>query len=67
MAATVRCPICKKEVGLDDPNMPFCSDRCRIIDLGNWASEKYVISTPAKSNELEETGNADEQAEGTRQ
>lgn len=28
--------------------MPFCSDRCRIIDLGNWASEKYVISTPAE-------------------
>jgi endogenous inhibitor of DNA gyrase (YacG/DUF329 family) len=26
--------------------MPFCSDRCRILDLGNWASEKYVISTP---------------------
>ena len=41
------CPICRKEVQLDDPFMPFCSDRCRIIDLGNWASEKYVISTPA--------------------
>jgi len=27
--------------------MPFCSDRCRLIDLGNWASEKYVISRPA--------------------
>jgi len=40
---SVRCPICKKKVALDDPNMPFCSDRCRIIDLGNWASEKYVI------------------------
>ena len=26
--------------------MPFCSDRCRIIYLGNWASEKYVIPTP---------------------
>lgn len=26
--------------------MPFCSDRCRIIDLGNWASEKYVIPAP---------------------
>jgi endogenous inhibitor of DNA gyrase (YacG/DUF329 family) len=26
--------------------MPFCSDRCRIIDLGNWATGKYVISTP---------------------
>ncbi len=26
--------------------MPFCSERCRMIDLGNWAAEKYVISTP---------------------
>lgn len=39
----LRCPICKKEVAFDDPNMPFCSDRCRLIDLGNWASEKYFI------------------------
>ena len=52
-AGTVRCPICKKEVALNDPNMPFCSDRCRLIDLGNWASEKYVISTPQALNELE--------------
>lgn len=34
--------------------MPFCSERCRIIDLGNWASEKYVISTPVQQNEFEE-------------
>jgi len=54
MTATVRCPICKKEVAFDDPNMPFCSDRCRLIDLGNWASEKYVISTPLSPNELED-------------
>jgi len=51
---TVKCPICKKDVPLDDPNMPFCSDRCRIIDLGNWASEKYVISTPANRNDIED-------------
>ena len=51
--ATVRCPICKKEVPVDDPNMPFCSDRCRLIDLGNWASEKYVISTPVERKEFE--------------
>jgi len=50
----IKCPICKKDVPFDDPNMPFCSDRCRIIDLGNWASEKYVISSPAKGNELED-------------
>jgi uncharacterized protein len=43
----MRCPICGKEVKLDDPFMPFCSDRCRILDLGNWADGKYVISTPA--------------------
>lgn len=42
----MKCPICKKEVQLSDPFAPFCSDRCRIIDLGNWASGKYVISTP---------------------
>jgi len=43
----MRCPICKKEVAPDNPEMPFCSERCRLIDLGNWASEKYVVSTPA--------------------
>ncbi len=41
------CPICKKAVGEDAPEFPFCSERCRIIDLGNWASEKYVVTTPA--------------------
>ena len=43
----MRCPICRKAVQPDDPFVPFCSDRCRIIDLGNWASEKYVIPMPA--------------------
>jgi uncharacterized protein len=55
MAATTRCPICRKEVSFDDPNMPFCSDRCRLLDLGNWASEKYVISSPILPEEFEET------------
>ncbi len=43
----MKCPICKKEVTLKDPFMPFCSERCKLIDLGNWSDEKYVISTPA--------------------
>ncbi len=42
----MKCPICKKEVALGDAEFPFCSERCRTIDLGNWASGKYVISTP---------------------
>jgi endogenous inhibitor of DNA gyrase (YacG/DUF329 family) len=48
---TVKCPICKKvEVAVGDPEFPFCSERCRIIDLGNWATEKYVVPTPADPN-----------------
>lgn len=43
----MRCPVCKKnEVAIGDPDFPFCSQRCRTMDLGNWAAEKYVISTP---------------------
>jgi endogenous inhibitor of DNA gyrase (YacG/DUF329 family) len=52
---TFKCPICKKELTRENPEFPFCSERCRIIDLGNWASEKYVISTPADlHSELED-------------
>ena len=49
----MKCPICKKDVALDDPGIPFCSERCKLIDLGNWASEKYVISTPINQREEE--------------
>lgn len=45
------CPICQKPVAKDDPYMPFCSDRCRVIDLGNWASEKYVIPAPLDADD----------------
>lgn len=49
----MKCPICKKEVSADDPFFPFCSERCKIVDLGNWASEKYVISSPVQPEDLE--------------
>jgi uncharacterized protein len=42
------CPICKKPTDSEaHAEFPFCSERCRLLDLGNWASEKYVISSPA--------------------
>jgi endogenous inhibitor of DNA gyrase (YacG/DUF329 family) len=48
----MKCPICRKqEVNVGDPEFPFCSERCRMIDLGNWASEKYVIPGPAVSEQ----------------
>ena len=43
----IECPICKKPVTRGSEDFPFCSERCREIDLGNWAMEKYVISSPA--------------------
>jgi len=39
----MKCPICKKEVEFGAPEMPFCSERCRLIDLGMWADEEYRI------------------------
>ena len=43
----LRCPICKKPVKSTDTDFPFCSDRCRIIDLGKWASGGHVVVSPA--------------------
>ena len=44
---TYNCPICKKQTdSAKDAEFPFCSERCRLLDLGAWASEKYVVSDP---------------------
>jgi uncharacterized protein len=49
------CPICKKAVERTAEDFPFCSERCRLIDLGKWASGQYVVSSPVKdiSDEME--------------
>jgi endogenous inhibitor of DNA gyrase (YacG/DUF329 family) len=45
----VRCPICKKPVSDDPPAdgaknyFPFCSERCKLIDLGRWLEGRYQI------------------------
>ena len=52
----MRCPICNRPVRLEDKESPFCSERCREVDLGLWATDQYVISTPADDvvSELDE-------------
>jgi len=41
------CPICKMQTDSDaNAEFPFCSERCRLMDLGAWSSEKYVVSEP---------------------
>ena len=46
------CPTCKKVVLASDPDFPFCSDRCRILDLGKWASGDYRITSPVLDPDL---------------
>ena len=42
----VKCPQCEKEFSYYDSNFrPFCSERCRMIDLGHWFSENYAIAS----------------------
>ena len=51
--ATIRCPICEKQFDpAESRAMPFCSDRCRQIDLGRWLREAY--SVPVERNPDEE-------------
>jgi endogenous inhibitor of DNA gyrase (YacG/DUF329 family) len=50
-AVKVRCPICRTPVKSADREFPFCSERCRTIDLGKWASGAYVIPSPVHDGE----------------
>ena len=42
----VRCPICQRDMDgqrADWPQFPFCSPRCRTVDLGRWLGERYRV------------------------
>ncbi len=58
----MKCPVCKRETPPGGAYAPFCSDRCRLIDLGNWAAEKYKISTPLKPEDEDEDRPAREES-----
>lgn len=51
-ANTVRCPTCRTIILIDSAEVPFCSDRCRLLDLGKWASGDYRISSPILDPDL---------------
>ena len=48
----LRCPTCRTLVTASGEDFPFCSDRCRQIDLGKWASGVYRISSPVLDPEV---------------
>ena len=56
------CPICRRPADSEtDSDFPFCSERCRLVDLGNWATERYVVSEPVFEEDDIEEGNFDSQ------
>ena len=58
----VKCPICQSPVNWDDnAYRPFCSERCKLIDLGKWASEQYRIPDKNGASAEEEGGDEDEE------
>ena len=54
MSKIVKCPSCKKDVKWLSTSKfrPFCSERCRLIDLGDWASDKNIINDVTNSSGL---------------
>lgn len=57
---TITCPTCgtKNTWKPDNAFRPFCSDRCKLIDLGDWAAEKHVI--PGEKAPLDDKEQDDE-------
>ncbi len=60
---SLRCPTCKTIVLAKDPEFPFCSERCRTIDLGKWASGAYKVSSPIDDPEVLEKLLNDEESD----
>ena len=54
MTVQVKCPTCRREIAYDagSPFRPFCSERCRLIDLGAWSQESFRI--PVNDELIEE-------------
>ena len=50
------CPRCEKPTNLSSDNMyrPFCSEKCKLIDFGDWANEDNKISRPIQSEDFYE-------------
>ncbi len=47
-----RCPICKNPTQPENLFFPFCSKRCKLVDLGSWFDEKYRVSRPLQKGDL---------------
>ncbi len=56
----IKCPICKKVTTWEEnPHRPFCSERCKLVDLGKWAAEEYKVEGKPEEKEDEDKADAD--------
>jgi endogenous inhibitor of DNA gyrase (YacG/DUF329 family) len=59
-----RCPTCNKQVQWqDNPFRPFCSERCKLVDLDKWVSDEYRVpgkAVPTEPDEQSESENVEE-------
>jgi hypothetical protein len=56
--AKVKCPTCGKDAEFfAEPVGPFCSERCKLVDLGKWLNEDYRISEPLRPDHFQEYEN----------
>ena len=55
--SSVRCPTCERQFETAESTaMPFCSDRCRQIDLGRWLGEKFSVPVTRDREDAPESG-----------
>lgn len=63
----VACPQCGTQLPWEgNPHRPFCSERCRLVDLGAWLDEKYTIPAPLDDESADEGEAAAPPARGGR-
>jgi endogenous inhibitor of DNA gyrase (YacG/DUF329 family) len=54
----VKCPTCRKTgAWFDGQYGPFCSQRCKLVDLGKWFAEEHAVSSPLRPEHLENYAN----------
>jgi hypothetical protein len=55
MITTLKCPRCRAETAWEgNPHRPFCSARCKTVDLAAWADEEYRIAGPEAPSDTDE-------------
>lgn len=66
-SVSVDCPTCGRKAPFDASNRwrPFCSERCKTVDLGAWAAERYRIAGDSRTDDADDWSEAGESASKT--